>query len=514
MAVTFVDTSKGKWQFTTDGGTNWLDIPAVAETSALLLADKPTTRVRFLPKGLFQGFSSLSFKAWDQTNLAPEGSRDDASTAAGDESYSTATERAWVAVGKTTPKVDTAGHPLLAPVKEDRKASAALTVKSFLGLLAREVGVTSTSGIALSAADQTDGKWQFNLGRGWVDLGTVSDTSALLLRPTDRLRFMPNHDFDGQATLTYHTWVPVKGLEGTRAAATGTGFSAATETAIEDVVAINDAPVLDLSRAVTLDPVTVVGQPTPAVTFASLLAATDVDSPTIGVAITKAVGQGTWEYSRNGGGTWSQVGAVPLGKAILLNAMDMVRFTAASNATAGSAALSYRAWDQFNQFPGTAGQTVPIRGTAFSKETEVLTVALLNTEPTLDTSGAPTLPTVRNTARPGSGALVGSLGITDSNSKAVKGIAITVADNANGKWQFLLGGKWLDVGTVSNDSALLLSSTSRLRFVPNATFTGQATIQFKAWDQTAGQVGDRIDTDSGLNSFSTAVETASITVTA
>jgi hypothetical protein len=97
---------------------------------------------------------------------------------------------------------------------------------------------------------------------------------------------------------------------------------------------------------------------------------------------------------------------------------------------------------------------------------------------------------------------------------ALKGIAITSADNANGKWQYLVGTKWIDVGVVSKDSALLLADTTRLRFVPNSGFVGTATIQYKAWDRTAGQAGDRIDTDSGLNSFSSAVETASVTVTA
>jgi hypothetical protein len=50
--------------------------------------------------------------------------------------------------------------------------------------------------------------------------------------------------------------------------------------------------------------------------------------------------------------------------------------------------------------------------------------------------------------------------------------------------------------------------------VPTGGFTGTATIQFKAWDQTAGQAADRIDTTGLLNSFSAFTEEASITVTA
>jgi hypothetical protein len=97
----------------------------------------------------------------------------------------------------------------------------------------------------------------------------------------------------------------------------------------------------------------------------------------------------------------------------------------------------------------------------------------------------------------------------------LQGIAITSVDNTNGKWQYSLGSNiWLDVGVVSADSAVLLKNTSKLRFVSNAGFVGTATISYKAWDQTAGQTGGRIDTDSGLNSFSAEVETATINVMA
>ena len=70
----------------------------------------------------------------------------------------------------------------------------------------------------------------------------------------------------------------------------------------------------------------------------------------------------------------------------------------------------------------------------------------------------------------------------------------------------------MDVGPVGAGSALLLADANKLRFVPDAGFTGQATIQFKAWDRTTGQAGDRIDTGPPLNSFSLEVETATVSV--
>jgi hypothetical protein len=499
IAVTGVDNTNGTWQFSLDGGATWTNIPPVSETNALLLSADVDTRVRFLPKVRFTGFASLSFKAWDQSNSAAEGTQDD-TTSPADIAYSIATERAWVAVGKTTPKVDDDGHPLLAPVKEDSKASAAFPVKKFLGLLAREVGATGPLGIALSAADEAGGKWQFHIGKGgWQNVGTVSEAGALLLRPTDRLRFLPNRDFDAQATIAYHTWDLTTGTPGSKTPVAGAVFSAATETAILDILPVNDAPVLDLSKAAVLNPVDA-GQTTNESAFGSQFAATDVEGAAIGVAIVKATGAGTWEF-KPAGGSWTPLPLVSIGKALLLDADAEVRFTAAATATPGTAALSFRAWDHST---GTAGQQVPIRGTAFSKTTEILTVAVENTAPVLDTSGSPTLTNVKAGAKPGAG---------DAVSKLLKGIAVTFADNTNGKWQYSLGGnKWVDIGTVSKDSAVLLKDVNRLRFVPNAGFTGTATIQYLAWDRTTGQAGDRIDTDSGLNSFSLEVETATVSV--
>ena len=69
---------------------------------------------------------------------------------------------------------------------------------------------------------------------------------------------------------------------------------------------------------------------------------------------------------------------------------------------------------------------------------------------------------------------------------------------------------------MSDASALLLRDTDRLRFVPDTLNADSASITFRAWDQTSGTAGSRVDasTNGGITSFSTATETASITVTA
>ena len=58
--------------------------------------------------------------------------------------------------------------------------------------------------------------------------------------------------------------------------------------------------------------------------------------------------------------------------------------------------------------------------------------------------------------------------ITDVDTGAVEGIAITAMTNGNGTWQYSTDGgtTWTIVGTVSNTSALRLRATDSLRFVP------------------------------------------------
>ena len=46
-----------------------------------------------------------------------------------------------------------------------------------------------------------------------------------------------------------------------------------------------------------------------------------------GIAVTALVsGNGTWEYSTDGGGSWNDVGAVSNASALLLRANDRLRF--------------------------------------------------------------------------------------------------------------------------------------------------------------------------------------------
>jgi hypothetical protein len=309
-----------------------------------------------------KGFAGLTYKAWDGSNGQAADTQGD-TTVAADTAYSTRTEWAWVAVGKTVPTVDAEGRPVLKAIREDRPQSPAYRVRSFLGLLARETDPARTFGVALSGATGT-GTWEFNTGAGgWLPLGAVGETAAVLLRPTDRVRFKPGRDFDGEARLTYHTWDLAAGAPGAPADVTaGAGFSAATETAVLDILPVNDAPILDTTPSIHLGTTQLFGQLL--TTVADLVggAATDVETPAadIGIRVLGGTG-GTWEYSPDGV-TWTRVT-----RPVYLARTARIRFLATTPG-ATTAALKYRAWD------GTASKP-----TSTSLAVETATVTL--TEP-------------------------------------------------------------------------------------------------------------------------------------
>ena len=157
-----------------------------------------------------------------------------------------------------------------------------------------------------------------------------------------------------------------------------------------------------------------------------------------------------------------------------------------------------------------------------------------NISPVLDASKTPVLigenQSVAVNAPSGAvGTLVSSLvdiggslsNVTDSDSTPSTGIALTAADTSNGSWYYITDGgtNWNAVGTVSNSSALLLKAdaNTRLFFKANSGYSGTVTdaITFRAWDQTSGTAGNKIDTSShsSASPFSSATDTANITVT-
>ncbi|MBX2997503.1 MAG: DUF11 domain-containing protein [Caldilineaceae bacterium] len=105
--------------------------------------------------------------------------------------------------------------------------------------------------------------------------------------------------------------------------------------------------------------------------------------------------------------------------------------------------------------------------------------------------------------------------IFDPDDPSLDGIAIVDLDAGNGYWEYTLNDvDWFDVAPVSVSSALLLTPTHRMRFVPNGIDGTTATITFRAWDQTSGAAGNKVNTSAngGTTAFSALTIPATITV--
>ncbi len=149
-----------------------------------------------------------------------------------------------------------------------------------------------------------------------------------------------------------------------------------------------------------------------------------------------------------------------------------------------------------------------------------------NTAPVLNILGSPVLTAINEDAYANPGTLVSDIlasaaggdPISDPDPAALDGIAVTLVDNDRGSWQYTDNGgiTWNNLGAPSQAAARLLVSNdrTRVRFVPDANYNGTASLDFRAWDRSSGSGGGVADTttNGGSTSFSTAIETANITV--
>ncbi|MGH8756514.1 MAG: hypothetical protein ACREU0_12005, partial [Burkholderiales bacterium] len=202
---------------------------------------------------------------WDQTSGA-NGTLVNPGAGGGTSAFSTATDTANLTVNPVNdaPVLNGASTPVLGAINEDAGApvGAVGTLISALVDFAVPAGqvdnVTDPDagallGIAVTAADITNGSWFYSTNNGgvWNALGAVTGANARLLAAdaNTRIYFQPNADFNGTIVnaITFRAWDQTSGANGTLVnpgAGGGTSaFSTATDTANLTVNPVNDAPV-------------------------------------------------------------------------------------------------------------------------------------------------------------------------------------------------------------------------------------------------------------------------------
>ncbi len=138
--------------------------------------------------------------------------------------------------------------PELPAITEDETANGGRTVAAVVGTSIADPDGASPNGIAITGTDGTTGVWQFSIDEGgsWSAVGTVSGANALLLRPTDLIRCLPDAIHSGRASISYRAWDQsgvTAGKQGTKLAALAVGgtnpFSSAADIAS---ISITSAP--------------------------------------------------------------------------------------------------------------------------------------------------------------------------------------------------------------------------------------------------------------------------------
>ncbi|WP_372394664.1 hypothetical protein ABMY26_01260 [Azospirillum sp. HJ39] len=527
--------AQGSWQYWT--GTAWTHVGAASDGNGLLLA--AGTALRFLPAADWNGTTpALTVRLVDDSLGAfASGERVAVTAGGGTSRFSAGT----IALAGTVEAVNdapvaTATTATLPDVAEDATDPAGATVTSlFAGLfsdaadaVAGGSAANGFAGIAIvgNAATAAQGVWQYWTGTGWTAVGAVSDGSALLLAAAAKLRFVPAADWNGTAPaltvrLAEEGGTPV--VTGGRVDLTdgvgGNGvYSAETVELTGSVTPVNDAPqvVAGTSSLTTVKGVAV------AVTGLSV---SDIDAGSTPMVVTLSAGHGTLTLADGGtdavitgNGTDTVIIRATLATInSLLGATNGLLYTAASYT--GADTIHVLVDDQGGGGAGgplTAGTSVAV------------TVAPPNASPVLADTDLSISIAAEALAAPGAGtagiavaALVGLNGtgpanVTDSDADALTGIALVGANETYGHWWFSTDGgtTWSLVGTVDDsDSALLLRSTDRLYFQPNAAVPGTVhnALTIHAWDQTSGTAGSKVSLETGAGSaFSAAADSVTL----
>jgi len=451
-----------------------------------------------------------------------------------------------VANANDAPELDANQSPSLAGISEDTGApangsTAGSTLVSALTGGTIDVDSGALQGVAITGTSDQGTLWySTDGGTTWTQVPAVSGGAALLLHNDARLYFQPNANVSGTIAdaITFRAWDRTSGSNGGTADTTanggGTAFSTSTDTVAVSVTAVNDAPTIDAGPlALTGTDEDTASSATAVSTILAGLSAADADSSAqTGIAVTSASGNGTWQYTTNGT-DWYSLGTISSGAALLLDGSARLRYVpdGVDGEIAGAApTIGFRAWDQTSG-TATSGATrstadVSTNGgtTAYSatQASATLTVTAVNDAPTLVSGTVPLTGTNENSTSPSTlvSTILASSTVSDVDTGAVFGIAIT-GSSGNGTWQYSTNGAaWTAFGDVSDSSALLLNSTTRVRLVGDGIDGGTATFTWRAWDRTSGSASangapETADASSngGSTAFSSTTAQASLNVT-
>ncbi|MEP9378480.1 cadherin-like domain-containing protein [Aquabacter sp. CN5-332] len=241
--------------------------------------------------------------------------------------------------------------------------------------------------------------------------------------------------------------------------------------------------------------------------------------------LTTNANQGVWQYSTDGGTSWTAIGPRTDATGLYLQADALVRFVPADDFHGTPEQLTVRLVENNvggGNDPMSGSTTSPTNGgnvdvsgannggtTRYSAGTVTLDIHVdnVNDQPTVNNGTLPSV--VEDTANPAGQTVTQLFGgsysdATDNQSAAPIGGenaagalgGITIVGNnasaAEGTWQYFDGGVWNDIPTSGLDesNALQLTTSTLIRFLPAANFNGTpGALEVRVTDQAVASNG-------------------------
>ena len=458
------------------------------------------------------------------------------------------------------------GGPINRPTLVEGADSATITVASLVASpnAMTDVDTDQRKGIAVIGAP---GSWQYSVdaGANWTDFGPVSASAALVLSDTTQVRFHGS-EANGPLSFTYKAWDRSSWLTNVGGTASSTNtrvlvdasqystppqnvspFSLASVMNNQPVTAVNDAPNVINGPVATLGSIAEDSVPAVGFTVAGAFAAffSDADDAQTaiggsaanlfaGVAVVgnaQTPAAGTWQWNSPAHPAWADIGTAVSNAAALLLAPDAkIRFVPAANFNGPAPVLTLRLVEN-SSGAITSGSTAdasvngdPTRYSAGTLATQ-LTVTPVNDAPVVTGGpGGAALPSVAEDTASPAGATVATLlagrfsdaadqvpGGTTANTFAGIAVVGDAATAAQGKWEYFLGGAWLDLAGSTPASARLINTSAPIRFLPAANFNGAAPVlTVRLLDNSAGAVISGMTINATTNGGATAISAATV----
>ena len=224
-----LDTKTG---LTLAGGAYGTDTFTVTGTVSDL--DTALGSFKYQPTTNFNGTDTLNLFVDDLGNTGSGGSKTDSRSA-----------NITVTAVNDAPVLDDSGPAALTAIYENETNNSGNLVSFIIASAganpSTDVDIGAVEGIAVISVDDANGTWEYstNDGVSWSPFGAVTDTSAVVLGDSanDRIRFVPDANYNGTALIVYRAWDRTdgnpSGTTGVDASVVGNAspFSAVSETA-------------------------------------------------------------------------------------------------------------------------------------------------------------------------------------------------------------------------------------------------------------------------------------------